>query len=143
MNQTEIALGGGIDIHFYLDGQDTQQQFTLYKLVIHPNARVPIAHYHPAFDETFYGLKGLIQLTIDGNPVELGVGDCQFIPRGTAHRFANNTQETVEMLCYATPGVFGWTYFKEMAAVLTAGGPPDPQKLKSIMLDHGLVPVAS
>lgn len=143
MEQTKIALGGGVDIHFHLDVNDTQQQFTLFKVTIQPNARLSAAHYHQAFDETFYGLKGVIQLTIDGDPVELGVGGCYFVPRGKAHWFANTTKETVEMLCYATPGVFGSAHFQDMAAVLNAGGPPDYQKLKAIMLAHGVVPVAS
>ncbi|WP_461082833.1 cupin domain-containing protein [Spirosoma flavus] len=103
----------------------------MFKVVIHPNARVPAAHYHQHFDETIYG-----------NPVELAAGDYYFIPRGTPQGFVNKTQETVEMLCYVTPGVFGSTYFKEIAAVLNAGGPPDMQQLKAIIFRHGLVPVA-
>ncbi|MBD2705232.1 cupin domain-containing protein [Spirosoma sp. BT702] len=141
MKQTEIILGGGLAIYFYLEAEDTNQQLTMFKVVIHPNARVPAAHYHQHFDETIYCLKGLIHFTIDGNPVELRAGDYYFIPRGTPHGFVNKTQETVEMLCYVTPGVFSSAYFKEIAAVLNAGGPPDMQQLKAIMLRHGLVPV--
>jgi len=31
-------------------------------------------------------------------------------------------------------------FFKEAAAIVQAGGPPDMEKLKAIMAKHGLVP---
>ncbi|HEU4719479.1 MAG TPA: hypothetical protein VFU15_16665 [Bacteroidia bacterium] len=58
------------------------------------------------------------------------------------HAFANKTDETIEFLCVANPGVFGPDFFKDVAEVINAGGPPDMAKLKQAMLHHGLVPVA-
>lgn len=45
------------------------------------------------------------------------------------------------MLAYANPGVFTANYFKDISEIIGAGGPPDLQKLKTIMLNYGLVPV--
>ena len=42
----------------------------------------------------------------------------------------------------ANPGVFGPDYFKDIADIINAGGPPDMARLKETMLNHGLVPVA-
>jgi hypothetical protein len=47
----------------------------------------------------------------------------------------------IEFLAFATPGVFGADYFKEIAAVVNAGGPPDLAKIGEVMRNHGLVPV--
>lgn len=138
-----INLGNGLEIHFCLDAADTNAQFTLFKCVIHPNAKVPAAHYHDNFDETLYGLKGSLTLSVDDQVVQLGPGDHYFIKRGRVHSFYNNTDETVEILAYANPGVFTSNYFKDILGIISAGGPPDMGRLKEVMLQYGLVPVAN
>ncbi|MGM9507692.1 cupin domain-containing protein [Larkinella sp. GY13] len=138
-----INLGNGLEIHFCLDAADTNAQFTLFKVVIHPNAKVPAAHYHDHFDETLYSLKGSLTLTVDDQALQLRPGDHYFIKRGRIHSFTNDSDETVEILAYANPGVFTANYFKDILGVLKAGGPPDMGRLKAIMLEHGLVPVAN
>ncbi|QHV99436.1 cupin domain-containing protein [Spirosoma endbachense] len=143
MQHTEIIrLGAGLEIHILLDTLDTNRQFTLFKVIVEPAAKVPAAHYHDQFDETIYGLKGLLTLTIDGKTIELAPGECCFVPKGAVHRFENKTAESVELLAYAQSGVFGATYFRELAEVINVGGPPDAGKLKAIMLSYGLVPVS-
>jgi quercetin dioxygenase-like cupin family protein len=139
----KIDLGNGLEIHFCLDAPDTNGQFTMFKVVIHPNAKVPTAHYHDNFDETLYGLKGSLTVTVDDQILTLDPGDCCFIKRGRVHSFTNNTDETVEILAYANPGLFTANYFKDLLSVMKAGGPPDMAKLKSIMLEYGLIPVAN
>ncbi|MFC7524110.1 cupin domain-containing protein [Parapedobacter sp. GCM10030251] len=138
-----IELGNGVEIHFCLDAGDTNAQFTLFKVVVHPNAKVPAAHYHENFDETLYGLKGSLTLTVDDETLRLNPGDCCFIKRGRVHSFHNDTSEPAEMLAYANPGVFTAHYFKDLLQVLNAGGPPDMARMKQIMLQYGLVPVAN
>ena len=143
MKHTEIiSLGSGIEIHFFLDSNETNRQVTLFKCIVRPGAKIPAPHYHEYFDETLYGLKGVVTLSIDGKTIELGTGDAVFIPRGAVHGFTNNTNDSVEMLCYANPGVFGPDYFKDIAEVINAGGPPDMSRVKEIMLTYGQIPVA-
>lgn len=137
-----IHLGNGLEIHFCLDAQETNHQFTLFKVVIHPEAKVPAAHYHDNFDETLYGLKGALTLMVDDETIILNPGDHYFIKRGRVHAFTNRTSETVEILAFANPGLFTAQYFKDLLGVMQAGGPPDMDQLKSIMRAYGLVPVA-
>ncbi|WP_177196929.1 cupin domain-containing protein [Dyadobacter koreensis] len=138
-----INLGIGLEIHFCLDAADTNAQFTMFKVVIHPNAKVPAAHYHENFDETIYGLKGSLTLIVDDQIITLGPGDYQFINRGSVHNLINQTDEIVEILAFANPGIFTANYFKDLLGVLKVGGPPDKAKLNSIMLQYGLIPVSS
>ena len=138
-----IDLGNGLEIHFSLDAADTNGHFTMFKVIIHPNAKVPAAHYHENFDETLYGLKGVLTLTVDDEVIQLYPGDHQFIKRGRVHSFTNNSTQVVEILAYANPGVFTANYFKDLLSVLSAGGPPDMEKMKAVMLQYGLVPVAN
>jgi quercetin dioxygenase-like cupin family protein len=139
---TEIIKFGGMEIHFCLDATATNGQLTMFKCIINAGTRMPAPHYHESFDETVYGLKGIATYTIDEKTIEIGPGDSCFIPRGAVHGFENKTSEVIEFLAVASPGVFGPDYFKDVAEVINAGGPPDMLKLKNIMTQHGLVPVA-
>jgi hypothetical protein len=38
------------------------------------------------------------------------------------------------------PALIGTDYFREIAAIVNAGGPPDPENIKAVMTRHGLVP---
>jgi quercetin dioxygenase-like cupin family protein len=102
---------------------------------------VPMPHYHKAFDETIYGLDGIITFTVEGKAVEIGPGESYFIPRGAAHGFDNLKQVDAKALAVVTPALIGSEFFEEMAAIVNAGGPPDVEKLKAVMAKHGLVPV--
>jgi hypothetical protein len=37
--------------------------------------------------------------------------------------------------------MIGPIFFKEVAQILNAGGPPDMEKLNLVMIKHGLIPV--
>jgi quercetin dioxygenase-like cupin family protein len=113
----------------------------MFKCVINAGAKIAAAHYHENFDETVYGLKGIATYTVDGKTIELRPGDSLFIQRGVVHAFANKSDEVIEFLCVTAPGLFGPDYFKDIAEVINAGGPPDMAKLKQVMNNHGLVPV--
>lgn len=141
-NYKEVIEFGGMKIYYCLDASDTKGQLTMFKCVIGAGAKIAAAHYHENFDETVYGLTGIATYTIDGKTIEIGPGDSVFIPRGAVHAFANKSDETIEFLCVANPGVFGPDFFKDAAEIINAGGPPDIAKLKQVMLNHGLVPVA-
>jgi len=39
------------------------------------------------------------------------------------------------------PALIGPDFFKEMAAIVNAGGPPDLEKINAVMAKHGLVPI--
>jgi len=141
MSNQEIIKFGGIEVHYNLDASDTQNALTLFKCVIHPGSKIAAAHYHEHFDETVYSLKGTATYIVDGKTIELNPGDSLFIPRGVVHAFANKSNELIEFLCYCSPGLMVPDYFKDIAEIINAGGPPDMAKLKQVMLNYGLVPV--
>ena len=72
---------------------------------------VPPPHSHDAFDETVYGLEGVLTFTIDGVTREIGPGDSVCIRRGQVHQFVNPGTVDAKFLSVATPGVFGPDYF--------------------------------
>jgi len=143
MPAKEIIQLNGMEIHFSLDENDTQNHMTMFRCVIHPHVRMPAPHYHRHFDEAVYGLKGTVIFTIDGREVPIAPGDSCFIPRGIVHGFNNKTDDAIEFLSVITPGILGPSYFKDIAEVLNAGTPPDMSRLMAVMTKHGLVPVVT
>lgn len=103
---------------------------------------MPAPHSHDAFEETIYGLEGVTTWTVDGDVLEIGGGDSVCISRGTVHGFTNRGSVDARFLAIATPGVFGPAYFREVADVLSAGGPPDLGAIADVMQRHGLTPAA-
>ena len=130
---------GGLELRFFQTKEDTGGSLDLFEMIVQPNARVPVPHYHESWDETVYGLTGALTWRIDGQDIVTKSGQSLFIKRGIVHGFRNDAQEAATCLCVLTPGVLGPGYFREVAALL-ASGAPDPARMKETMLRHGLVP---
>jgi hypothetical protein len=73
--------------------------------------------------------------------VDIAPGESCLVPRGAVHGFNNLKQADAKGLAVVTPALLGPDFFKEAAAVVNAGGPPDLNKLNAVMAKHGLVPV--
>lgn len=113
----------------------------MFEYLIPVNARVPVAHSHEAFDETIYGLEGATATTLEGRKVLVERGDVLFIPRGSVHLIENLAAVAARGLSVITPGLLGPEYFREVADVLNAGGPPNLEQIAAVMRRHGLRPV--
>ena len=133
---------GAISIDFLVDADDSGGSVTVFECAVPADAKVPIPHSHDAFEETIYGLEGACTWTIDGEARELGAGESVCIRRGQVHGFENRSSADSKFLAIATPGVFGPSYFSDVAQVLAAaaGGPPDLAALAETMRRHGLTP---
>ncbi len=136
----EIIRVGQIGIRFLLEAADTNGSVAMFEFTVPVGAKVPVPHYHKAYDETIYGVEGVVTFTVDGKPVDIGPGETCFIPRGAVHGFNNLKQTDVKALATITPALLSPDFFREAAAIVNAGGPPDVEKLKAILLKHGLVP---
>ncbi|MCM4173070.1 cupin domain-containing protein [Arenibacter sp. TNZ] len=132
---------GQVTIDFLLESADTNGSVSMFEFGVPAGAKVPLPHYHEHYDETIYGLEGIITFTVEGKPIDIARGESCFIPRSTVHGFNNLTQENSRALAIITPALLGPNFFKECAEIVNAGGPPDVEKLKIIMSQHGLVPV--
>ena len=139
----EIILVGGLALRFLLTGADSSGSIAAFEMTVPGGKRLPApAHSHDHFEETIYGLSGILTLTLDGKEVEVGPGQAVCIPRGAVHRFYNNTEQETKTLCVITPAAIGPQYFREMANILRSAvvGPPDPATVLEIMLRYGLKP---
>ena len=142
MSTSEEIRAGQIAIRFRLEGEESGDSVALFEFDVPAGARVPAAHSHDAYDETIYGLEGVLSWTLDGAKTDVGPGEVLFIPRGVVHRFDNDHGVDAKMLAIISPGILGPGYFREMASILEAatGGPPDPAAIGEVMRRHGLTP---
>ena len=134
---------GPLAVHFLLTGDDSNGSIVVFELVVPGAQRLAApAHSHDHYEETIYGVEGVLTWTIDGKQIEVGPGQALCIPRGAIHRFDNNGIQEVKALCVITPAAIGPQYFRESAEVINAasGGPPDRAKMAEIMRRHGLTP---
>jgi quercetin dioxygenase-like cupin family protein len=136
---TETIIAGGLHLRFLQTKEETGGSLDAFEMIVKPNARMPVPHYHEGWDETIIGQMEVTTWRVDGKDIELAPGQSLFIKRGIVHSFRNDSAEAACCLCILTPGVLGPSYFREIAALLS-GGAPDPAKMKEIMLRHGLVP---
>jgi quercetin dioxygenase-like cupin family protein len=137
----EIRVGS-LAIRFLVENEASAGTVAVFEFDVPAGAKLPIAHSHDAYEETIYGVRGVMTFTIEGTPHDIGPGDAICIPRGVAHRFDNHGDTDATALAIVTPGVLGPDYFRELAAVVeaAAGSPPDPSDIIAVMRRHGLTP---
>jgi quercetin dioxygenase-like cupin family protein len=133
---------GELTISFLVEGEESGGSVAIFEFEVPAGANVPASHSHDGYEETIYGVEGVLTWTIDGVPTDVGPGEALLIPRGAVHRFDNNGGADATMLAVVTPGILGPEYFREVGAVLaaSAGGPPDFASIGAVMLRHGLTP---
>ncbi len=138
--EEEIIRIGQIEIRFLLEGKDSNGQLAAFEFTVPAGAKVPMPHSHEHYDETIYGLDGVMTFTVDGAPTEIAAGETCFIPRGAVHGFNNLKATGARALAVVTPALIGPQFFREMADCVNAGGPPDVEQIKAVMNKHGLIP---
>src|SRR5215207_1215527 len=139
---TEEIRIGQLAIRFLLEGEASGGSVAVFAFDVPAAARVPIAHSHDGYEETIYGLEGVLSWTVDGEQTDVGPGEVLCISRGVVHRFDNDHEVDAKLLAIVSPGILSPNFFREMAAVVEAAteGPPDPVALAEVMRRHGLTP---
>jgi quercetin dioxygenase-like cupin family protein len=139
----ETIRVGPLAVHFLITGEQSSGTIAAFEVTVPRAQRLAApAHSHDHYEETIYGVAGVLTWTVDGKPIDVGPGQALCIPRGAVHRFDNNGGQDAKALCVITPAAIGPQYFREAAEVVNAaaGGPPDRAKMAEIMIRHGLTP---
>jgi quercetin dioxygenase-like cupin family protein len=137
----EITIGQLV-IRFLVEGKESAGSVAIFEFDVPAGAKVPIAHSHDGYEETIYGLEGVLTWTIGGTPTDVAPGEALCIRRGVVHRFDNTHDVDAKALAVITPGILGPDYFRDLAVIVeaVAGGPPDFAALGEVMRRHGLTP---
>ena len=144
VNPSDEAIRlGPLVVRFLITGDNSNGSIAAFELMVPGSQRLAApAHSHDHYEETIYGIEGVLTWTVDGKLIDVGPGQVLCIPRGAIHRFDNKGSQDAKALCVITPAEIGPQYFRESADVINAavGGPPDRARLAEIMRRHGLTP---
>src|SRR4051794_19419136 len=90
------------------------------RLVVHvtyaPGGERPPAHQHPNQDEHFEVLAGTLQVEVGGEVHTYGEGEAFDIPRGTAHRMANEGAVPARVTWTTSPAGRTLEWFRALEA---------------------------
>ena len=139
MNSSLISVGQLV-INYILDGSATSSM-GMFELSVPPGSNVPPPHSHSNNEECAYVLKGRLRYTVGDETRDLAPGQSMHTPKGVVHVFSNPFDVTAKALITLSPDI-GAQYFRDIAAVVNAGGPPDKAALVAVMSKYGLVPAA-
>src|SRR6059058_4596391 len=112
----EIKVGQ-MAIRFLVEGEQAGGSVAVFEFDVPAGARVAAAHSHDGYEETIYGLEGVLTWTVEGEATDVGAGDALFIPRGAVHQFDNRGDTDAKALAVVTPGILGPDYFREVGEI--------------------------
>jgi quercetin dioxygenase-like cupin family protein len=141
---TAPALWGPGDLYsLLLTGEESNGALLQFEAIV-PTGGGPPPHIHGREDETFYVVKGELDVRIGDATHHARAGDFVFVPRGTVHAFRNVGSDTAIQLVTVAPAGLE-QYFREVFPVATdrnAAPPPVTedfiQKLREAGPRYGL-----
>ena len=144
INPSDEAIRlGPLTVRFLLAGEKSNGSIAAFEVMVPAGERLAgPAHSHDHYEETIYGIEGVLTWTVDGKAIDVGPGQALCIPRGAIHRFDNDRKLGARALCVITPAAIGPLFFREAAEVINAAadGSPDRVRMAEIMRRHGLTP---
>lgn len=138
MTQSEVVKIGQLEIRYLIDGAD-RGGLGVFELTVPAGSNVPPPHSHTNNEECVYVLSGTLRYSVDEVTRDLRPGDWMRTPRGSVHGFSNPHDECARALIVMSPDI-GAQYFRDVAEVVNAGGPPDRTQLLAVLARYGLVP---
>lgn len=133
----QIVRVGQMEIRYLVDGAQAGG-LGLFEMKVPAGAHVPPPHSHTDNEECVYVLEGVLRYSVDDETRDLKPGEWMSTPRGAVHHFSNPGSETARALVMMTPDI-GEQFFRDVAVLANAGGPPDRAKLLAVMTRYGLV----
>ncbi len=109
---------------FLRTSEETNGEYTLIEIELGKSDGPPL-HYHNAFSETFRVLDGVLYVQVGKKIHILKVGESVIVPRGTNHRFYNDSEETVKFHITLNPGHTGMENFIKIFYGLASDGLTD------------------
>lgn len=138
--EPEVIRVGQLEIHYRQEASEACRM-GCFELLVPAGSNVPPPHSHTANEELVYVIEGTLRYTVGNETRDLRTGDSMATPPGVTHGFSNPHELPARAIVINTPDI-GAQYFREVAAIVNAGGPPDRAKLAQTMRRFGLVPAA-
>ena len=138
----EIRVGD-MTIRFLLEGEQSVGSVAIFEFDVPAGAKIAAAHSHDGYDETIYGLDGVLTWSLEGTSTEVGPGETFFIPAAPSTTSTTPARSMRARWPWSRPG-FSGPPSSSSSAVLDAAteGPPDVAAIGAVMRRHGLTPAA-
>jgi quercetin dioxygenase-like cupin family protein len=68
--KSEIIQVGQIGIRFLLEAANTNGALAMFEFTVPVGAKMPLPHKHERYDETIYGVEGVLTFTVEGKTVD-------------------------------------------------------------------------
>src|SRR5512144_148023 len=127
---------GSIGVRFMIDGDETDQGFSLVEHPMSPRALAAPLHVHTREDEYTYVLEGKVGALLGDEVLVAEQGDLVFKPRNQWHTFWNAGDEPARILEIIAPA--GFEKFFEELADLGGVTQADPQVLAELSARYEL-----
>jgi mannose-6-phosphate isomerase-like protein (cupin superfamily) len=112
----KLGFLGSIGVRFMVDGDETDQGFSLVEHPMSPRALAAPLHKHNREDEYSYVLEGRMGALLGDEVLEAGPGDLVHKPRNQWHTFWNAGDEPCRILEIIAPAGFE-KFFEELDAM--------------------------
>ncbi len=112
--------------------------FSLMERTLPPGGRRPPPHRHTNCSEAYFGLDGVVSVTVDGEELSVGPEGFVLVPRGTAHTFGNSSERHARLLVIHAPAMD--RYFEALHDLWNRGDPPSPDEERALMARFGMEP---
>lgn len=100
---TEFPAGRRTRVIIGQNGAMPGDKFCQGYVMIHPQGRIP-EHEHETV-ESYTILKGVGEMTVDGETQQIKPGDCVFVPSGKPHALINTGDEEMHMMFVYAPSI--------------------------------------
>lgn len=122
---------------FKLSAQDSNGALSICEFTLGPWESGPVLHKHDAVDEGFYVVTGTLEAQVGEERVQAVAGSFVWVPRGTAHAFANGGPDQLHVVALAVPGGIEALFAEQATYFASLDGPPDLEVLGSMGARHG------
>ena len=122
---------------FKLSAEDSNGALSICEFTLGPWDSGPVLHKHDAVDEGFYVVTGTLEAQVGDGRLQAEAGSFVWVPRGTAHAFANGGPDELHVVALALPGGIETLFAEQAAYFASLDGPPDIEVLSAMGDRHG------
>lgn len=137
LNEGHVFNALGASIFLKTTGGQSGGQWFVMEGNSPPRMSGPAPHWHKLATEIFVVLEGELTFRAGDQTRTVGPGGYAYIPPGTVHTFANESDAPVKYLALTSPATLEG-YFRELMALVQGGEwpPQDPQEIIALMAKY-------
>jgi mannose-6-phosphate isomerase-like protein (cupin superfamily) len=137
LEQEEILSVSGNDITVKIEGNKTNNAYSLFELSVPPAVGAGL-HIDKDWDEFWHVMEGTFAFTLNGEQIELNAGGFAYGPKGIPHSFKNVGETTGKLVMLTKPS--GLEKFFKAVHEASLHGRPDKEAFVKMMRSHHIEP---